>query len=132
MEAADRSDLVRFGRVWALEWPQCPFAYHCWDVLYAAWRKKRANNKPRAKGLFEGLHMVGMLIQQCARLEPFAVECHFVGAGGPISEEERSGSARGGTAAPSRQRGASRPSDCCQRLPRRIGDGCGYLRRADP
>jgi hypothetical protein len=59
------------------------------DVLYDRWRKKRANNKKRAKRLFENLHMVGMLIQEGTRLEPFAVELHFIGAGGPITDEDK-------------------------------------------
>jgi hypothetical protein len=58
-------------------------------VLYNRWRKKRANNKNRARQVFERLHMVGMLIPEGTRLEPLAVECHFIGNGGPVAEDDR-------------------------------------------
>jgi hypothetical protein len=59
------------------------------DVLYRAWRKRRSNNKNRARTLFGNLHSVGLAIQEGTRLEPFAVQCHFIGAHGPVAPDDQ-------------------------------------------
>lgn len=59
------------------------------NVLYGRWRKKRSNNKPRAGRVFDEIHMVGLLIEDGSRLEPVAVECHFIGRGGELSDEAK-------------------------------------------
>jgi hypothetical protein len=86
---ANEDDEIVFGEMLGRQRDRAALHDVVNDVLYGRWRKKRANNKSRARRLFENLHMVGMLIQQGTRLEPIAVELHFVGAGKPISEEDR-------------------------------------------
>jgi hypothetical protein len=57
--------------------------------LYGTWRRKRANNKKRARPVFESIHMVGLLVEEGTRLEPIAVELHLVGRDGPIPDEHQ-------------------------------------------
>ena len=85
----EEDDEIEFGEILGRQRDRAALHDVVNNVLYGRWRKKRANNKNKAKALFANLHMVGMLIQQGTRLEPFAVECHFVGDGGAISAEDR-------------------------------------------
>jgi hypothetical protein len=86
---ASEDDEIAFGEMLGRQRDRAALHDVVNDVLYRRWSRKRANNKNRAKRLFENLHMVGMLIQDGTRLEPFAVELHFVGAGKPISDEDQ-------------------------------------------
>lgn len=58
-------------------------------VLYRAWRKRRSNNKNRAKRLFENLHAIGLVVEQGTRLEPIAIQCHFIGASRMVDAEDQ-------------------------------------------
>ncbi len=59
------------------------------DVLYGEMKRKIRNNKKRAKAAFGQLHLVGLAIEQGDRLEPIAVQLHFVTKSGSLDDDAR-------------------------------------------
>jgi len=84
---ADEEDAIEFAEMLGRQRDRAALHDGVNQILYGAWRKKRANNKNRARPVFEAIHMVGLLVEEGTRLEPIAVELHFIGRDGPIGDE---------------------------------------------
>lgn len=57
------------------------------DVLYRRLSKLMSNNRAKAKRIFETIHGVGLAIAEGTRLEPIAVQAHFITVTGAVDEQ---------------------------------------------
>lgn len=84
---ASEQDAVAFAQRLGRRRDRAALADSINDVLYRRLSKRMSNNRPRAKRAFDQIHAVGIEIAEGTRIEPIAVQVHFITTGGQLEDE---------------------------------------------